>query len=324
MSRMQAQIVQQHSQSYVGIDVGKSWLDIFIHPARKHLRIRNDRKSVTNAVKNLHHHNVGTVVLEATGSYHRLVHTHLHEAGFDVAVVNPFRARQFADSLGRLAKTDMIDAESLALFAERMKPDVTPPPGEQIKELRDLQTARRQIVQEIGDLKRRLQATESSIVRRQIKARIAMGVRHKDALEQEIQSLIDNAPSMKNKFDILLSIPGIGRTTAALLLSEMPELGKVNAKQVAALAGVAPMNRDSGSKSGARIIRGGRQNIRNALYMCAVSCIRRDNILSKAYRNLVGKGKNGKVAITAVMRKLIILANTLIAENRKFQKHYTH
>lgn len=319
MSRMQAQIVQQQPPSYAGIDVGKIWLDIFIHPAGKRLRIRNEKKAILTAIRELERNSVHFAVLEATGSYHRLAHTLLHGAGIAVSVVNPFRARQFADSLGRLAKTDMIDAESLALFAERMKPETTPPPDEHAKQLRDLQTARRQIVQETGDLKRRLQATENPIVKRQIKARIAMSTRHMKALEQEMQALIDCAPEMKNKYEILMSIPGIGRTTAALLITEMPELGSANAKQIAALAGVAPMSRDSGSKRGNRMIRGGRQHVRNALYMCAVACIRRSNVLGRTYRNLVEKGKNPKVAITAIMRKLIIFANTLIAENRHWQ-----
>ncbi len=149
-----------------------------------------------------------------------------------------------------------------------------------------------------------------------------MGERHKEAIEKEIQALINSAADIKRKRDILMSVPGIGRTTAALLICELPELGDLNAKQIAALAGVAPISRDSGAKQGIRIIRGGRQNIRNALYMCAVACIRRDNILGWAYRRLVAKGKHAKVALTAVMRKLIILANTLISENRMFEAQY--
>ena len=319
MSRTQAQIVQQSTPSYAGIDGGKSYLDIFIHPNGKNLRIKNETNSIHRAIKNLSDYGVRSVVLEATGTYHRLAHTTLHDAGFDVAVVNPYRARQFADSLGRLAKTDIIDAKSLALFGERMMPEPTPPPGIESRQLRDLQTARRQIVSEISDLKCRFQATEHRFVARQIKARITMSVRHRDAIEEEIRKLIDATPEMKTKFDILTSIPGIGSTTAALLIADLPELGSVNAKQISALAGVAPMSRDSGTKKGLRIIRGGRQNVRNALYMCAVSCIRRDHSLSLTYKNLVRRGKNAKVALTAVMRKMVILANTLIAENRNWQ-----
>jgi transposase len=157
------------------------------------------------------------------------------------------------------------------------------------------------------------------IAMRQIKARIAMGTRHKTVLEQEMNTLITDTDVMKNRFDILTSIPGIGRTTAAILLAELPELGSANAKEISALAGAAPMSWDSGAKNGNRMIRGGRQHVRNALYMCAVTCIRRSDFLGLTYKNLIHRGKNAKVALTAVMRKLVILANTLITENRKWQ-----
>jgi len=154
---------------------------------------------------------------------------------------------------------------------------------------------------------------------RQIQDRIALVKDHKEALEQEIQKLINIDIEMKNKFDILTSIPGIGKITASILLSDLSELGQLNAKQVAALAGVAPMSWDSGTKHGKRMIRGGRQRIRNALYMGAVSRISRSGPMGDFYRKLTGRGKNPKVALTAVMRKMIILANTLIAENRPWQ-----
>ena len=200
-----------------------------------------------------------------------------------------------------------------------MKPEPTPPPSQQAEQLRSLQTARRQIVGETSDLKRRLQVAEHPVVVRQIKARIAMNTRHQEAIEHEMQDMISASPEMKSECDILMSIPGVGRTTATLLIAELPELGQLNARQISALAGVAPMCRDSGASQGARIIRGGRQNIRNALYMCAVSCIGRRNFLGQTYKHLVHRGKSGKVALTAVMRKLVILANTLIAEDRKYE-----
>jgi transposase len=319
MSRMQEQIIQQPTKSYAGIDVGKSQLDIFIHPAGRRFQISNDRKAILTIIGKLQDHGVQTITLEATSKYHRRAHTMLHDAGFAVSVVNPFRSRQFADSLGRLAKTDAIDAESLAIFAERMKPEPTPPMDTRSRQLCDLQTARRQVVKEISDLKRQLHTTDHPLANRQIKARIAMGTRHKTVLEQEMNALIAETATMKNKFDILTSIPGIGRTTAAILLAELPELGSANAKEISALAGVAPMSWDSGARNGNRMIRGGRQHVRNALYMCAVTCIRRSDFLGLTYKNLIRRGKNAKVAITAVMRKLVILANTLLTENRKWK-----
>ncbi len=319
MSRMQEQMSKQPLLTYAGIDVGKDHLDVFIHPSGFQTQVKNEPKAIKSLLEDLHRHGVALVAMEATSKYHRLAHAMLHDAGIAVAVINPFRSRQFADSLGRLAKTDTIDARSLALFAARMNPEPTLPPDAQSRGLRDLQTARRQVLEEIGDLKRRLHTTDHPLAVRQIKARIAMGERHKSVLEGEIQGLIADHPALKRKFDILTSVPGIGRTTAAILLTDLAELGQVNAKEIAALAGVAPMSWESGTRNGKRMIRGGRRHVRNALYMCAVTRVSRSDPLGKTYRNLVQRGKNPKVALTAVMRKMVIVANTLIAENREWQ-----
>jgi len=264
-------------------------------------------------------HGVKLLALEATGKFHRLAHEMLHEAGVAVAVVNPFRSRQFADSMGRLAKSDTIDAEVLAAFAERMTPQPTLPPSEHHKTLRELHSARRQAVEEAGDLKRQLQTTDHPLAAEQIRQRIALVEGHKAALEQEIHAIVAADPEMNRKFRILTSIPGIGKITATLLISDLWELGQVNAKQIAALAGVAPMNWDSGAKNGNRIVRGGRRSVRNALYMCAVSCVSRSGSSGAFYRRLIQRGKNPKVALTAVMRKLVVAANSLIAEDRTWQ-----
>jgi len=204
----------------------------------------------------------------------------------------------------------------LARFAERMQPEPSKPPGEQYRQLRELHTARRQVIDEIGDLKRQLHSTEHPLAAQQIRARIRMADRHKSVLEAEIQAAIDCDPEMTAKFKILTSIPGIGKGTAAILIADLSELVQVNAKEIASLAGVAPMNWDSGTRQGYRIIRGGRKTVRNALYMCVVSRVRRSGDLGAYYRRLVQRGKHPKVAITAAMRKLVIIANTLIAENR--------
>ena len=318
MSRMQEQI-KRLPTIFAGIDVGKDGLDIFIHPEGIRLKIKNQKTAISTLAKELRKHGVDLVAMEATSTYHRLAHSMLHEAGLAVAIINPFRSRQFSNSIGKLAKTDTIDAESLALFAERMKPVPTAPPDAQSRQLRDLNTARRQVLDEVCDLKRQLHTTDHPVAVRQIKARIEMGERHKAVLEKEVQNLIASHPDLKTKFDILISIPGIGRTSAAILLTDLVELGHVNAREIAALAGVAPLNWDSGTKNGNRLIRGGRQHVRNALYMCAISSVRRTNFLGATYRNLIRRGKKPKVALTAVMRKLIILANTLIAEKRAWQ-----
>ena len=273
MSRTQEQIVQRSTALYAGIDVGKNHLDVFIHPTGITKRVDNDKKAIKSLTNTLVEHDVQFVTMEATSKYHRLAHSMIHEAGITVSVVNPFRSRQFANSTRRLAKSDTIDAESLALFAERMAPEPTIPPEIEFANLRELQTARRQVLKEVCDLKRQLQTTENRLAARQVRARIAMGERHQSTLEDEIENLIASQSALKEKFDILTSVPGIGKTTAAIMLADLAELGQVNAKEIAALAGVAPMNWDSGMKNGNRMIRGGRKHVRNALYMCAVACM---------------------------------------------------
>lgn len=321
MSRMQEKIDERSANVYAGIDVGKTRLDVFIYPSNTRLEVPNNEKAIQGLIRALVQAGVHLAALEATGKYHCLAHSMMHAAGIAVAVINPFRSRQFADSLGRLAKTDTIDAETLARFAERMRPSPTIPPDKHSKILHELHTARRQVSDEVADLKRQLQTTEHAIAARQIRARIAMGERHKGVLEEEIRAVIASDPELSNKFEILTSIPGIGRITAAILIADLTELGHANAREIAALAGVAPMNWDSGGRYGNRKIRGGRRCVRNALYMCAVSCIGRSDFLGQTYQNLIRRGKNPKVALTAVMRKLIILANSLINENRKWQAH---
>ena len=323
MSRMQDEITppadDTNHKSHAGIDVGKHTLDVFLHPANVLSRFDNTDAGLRKLVRFCQHHKVGLIALEATGRYHRKAHEALHEAGFDVAVVNPFRSRKFADALGQLAKSDRIDAEVLARFARVMEPEPTPPPSRHHKALRELNVARRQVLDEAGTLKRQLYETEHPVAARQIRARIRMAERHQKALEQEIQTLIHSQDELRHRFEILTSIPGIGFITATTLLAELQELGRVNCRQIAALAGVAPMNRDSGMKRGIRSIRGGRAYVRRMLFMCAVGLSRRAGIMGAFYRRLVSQGKNPKVAMTAMARKLVILANTLVAEDRHWQ-----
>lgn len=255
MSRMQDEItpskqLQDEQTSYAGIDVGKFVLDIFVHPAGESSQFDNDAAGLRKLVRYCKRHRVRLIALEATGRYHRKAHEALHEAGFAVAVINPFRSRKFADSLGRLAKTDKIDAKVLARFALALQPSPTPPQSMHHKALRELNVARRQVLDEIGSLKRRLYETEHPLARRQTLARIKMAERHQKTLEHEIQVLIDSHDHLRHRFTILTSIPGIGPVTATTLLTELEELGQVNCRQIAALAGVAPMNRDSGTRRG--------------------------------------------------------------------------
>jgi len=326
MSRIQGKTSSpQHTtpQVYVGIDVSKSHLDVYVHPSGIARRVTNDKVGLASLVKILQPYAPETIVVEATGRYHRLCHRHLHDAGFCVAVMNPYRTRKFSDVLGQLAKTDEIDARMLAQFAAMVQPATAPPPAPTIAVLAELLTARRQAGAEKVSLQNQLSEATSSLVKRQIRARLTMCTRHQAALEKEVRTTIQQHPELQHRFDILTSIPGIALITAATLIAELDELGAANASQIAALVGVAPINCDSGVWRGQRRIRGGRQSVRNALYMAALAASRASPDMARFYNRLRNNGKPFKVAITAVMRKLAILANTLITENRKWALNHT-
>lgn len=259
------------------------------------------------------------IVLEATDSYHRHAHRHLHDTGFNVAVMNPYRTRKFADMMGQLAKTDAIDAKSLALFAAMVRPGAKAPLAPVQADLAALLVARRQITQQKGALQNQLNVTEHSLISRQMRARIKMAERHLVALDAELRQLLRRDPDLKHRFDILTSIPGVGLISAATMIAELSELGQLTAPKIAALVGVAPMNCDSGAMRGQRRIRGGRSAVRNTLYMAAVAAVRTNGDFAAFYERLRENGKPFKVAITAVIRKLAIVANTLITQNRKWQ-----
>lgn len=210
MSRMQEQIINERPKVHAGIDVGKNQLDMFIKPVGVRLSVANNRTAILGLIKVLREHHVELVVMEATGKYHCRLHAMLHETGFATAVINPFRSRQFADSIGKLAKTDTIDAETLATFGEMMSPTPTAPPTQDAKLLHDLHTARRQVSDEVADLKRQLQTTDNPMASRQIKARIRLGQKHRQALEDELLAVIKSTPAQNARFEILTSIPGIG------------------------------------------------------------------------------------------------------------------
>jgi len=319
MSRMPEKINEPLARVHLGIDVGKSRLDVFVHPVGAKLRVTNDKTGIDKIVKLSEGFDVQLVALEATNKYHQLVHRSLHEAGLNVAVINPYRSRKFADALGQLAKTDAIDAEVLARFAALMQPQPTVPPSDHHKALRDLNVARRQVIDEMSTLSRQLHTTDHPLAARQIRTRIRLCERQQRALEAEIKAVIETQDDIRHRFEILTSIPGIGVVTATTLLTDLDELGRANSREIAALAGLAPMNRDSGAMRGMRMIRGGRQNLRNMLYMCAVGLSRRDGPMGSFYRRLVREGKNRKVALIAVARKLVVIANTLIAEDRHWR-----
>jgi len=305
-------------QAYIGIDICKDWMDVHIHPHGTDLRLGNDAAGHRRLTAALDKLDVGTIVMEATGKWHRAAQAALHGAGLPVAVINPYRARKLADVFGRLAKTDKIDAAVLALFGARVRPRITPPPAAEVAELRDLSTARRSAVKDRAALSNQLGSSENAFVDKQLRARIKLLDRHITALDKAIDKRVATAPELHQRYRILTSIPGIGPVAGATLLAELEELGTCDERQIAALAGLAPMNRDSGTLRGKRMIRGGRRSVRNALYMAAMAAKRHNPDLKAVYDRLIANGKKAKVALVAVMRKLVILANALLRDHRRW------
>lgn len=304
---------------YVGIDVCKDWLDVYLHPVGRKLRVANGRDGLKALTRALRRHTVALVVMEATGKYHRRAHRTLHAAGLRVAVINPLRARLFAEATGALAKTDAIDARLLAILGEGLAPGVAAPAPEALEALQELVRARSAATAEATALVNRHHASEVAFLKRELKRRIDGLRRHIARLAAEIDRRIEAEPALARRHAILLSMPGIGPVVATTLLVDLAELGSCSAKAIALLAGLAPIARDSGERAGERHIKGGRGTVRTALYMAALAAARRNPDLAAFYRRLREAGKKPKLALVAVMRKLAILANTLIKDDRLWQ-----
>jgi len=301
---------------YVGVDVCKEWLDVYLHPIGFKMRVANTPAGIKRLKRWLADHSVVLIVMEATAKYHRLAQRMLYAAGFRVAVVNPLRSRLFSEALGQLAKTDPIDARMLAVLGQSLSPQAAPPVPELVEELHEIVRTRQEATDELAAFKNRLGASTVPFVKREIARMIKNLESHIERLE--IARRIESDPALAHRYRILVSIPGIGPATASVLLVGMTELGAMTGKAAALLAGLAPIAWDSGEKDGKRHIKGGRGYVRNALYMAARSAARCIPHLKAFYERLAA-AKPEKVAITAVMRKLIVLANTLIKEDRLWQ-----
>lgn len=299
-----------------GIDVCKEWLDVHILPADVAVRFPNTKMGHAEILSLLKRHAVRRVLIEATGKFHRSVHVRLHEAGWHVAVVNPLRARLFAEAIGTLAKTDKADARVLAVMAAMTAPAATPPLPENLENLREIVRSREAATAAKTALTNQLASAANDIVRRQIRRQIAAAASAIKALLGAAISAIKKDPAFRRRFVILTSVPGIGDITAVGLIANMPELGQLDDKKAGMLAGLAPIACESGQSVGKRRIRGGRAIVRTGTYMAALSAIEHNPPLTTFYDRLVAAGKPKKLAITAVMRKLVVLANTLLKEDR--------
>jgi len=314
---MQGKVTTEETASvYVGVDVCKDHLDVCLHPLGERFRVGNDRDGRRALVRRLGRHKVALVAMEPTSKYHRSAHRQLATAGFAVALVNPLRARLFAEACGRLAKTDAIDAAMLALMAERLAPAPTAPPTLAEEQLEELASARSSAIAERVALDNRRSMASAPFLRRELAARLRSLDRHIARLEREIDIAIAADPATARRAEILRSIPGVGPVTTIAFLAWMREIGQLNAKQAAALAGLAPVAHDSGPARGKRRIRGGRGALRTTLYMAALVASQRNPDLKRFYQQLKSRGKPPKLALTAVARKLVILANRLVSENR--------
>lgn len=297
---------------FIGIDVSKDHLDIFDGTAR---RIANTAEAVAAYVGGLAPPRL--VLFEATGRYDRVLQQQLQGAGIGFARVNPMQARAFARATGRLAKTDAIDARLLAAMAQALAPAPQPPLEPERQDLADLHRRRAQLVGTRQQERTRLK-TASSTIADSISAHLDWLDAQIEGLETRITELIGRSAPLSQAARLLRSIPGIGPVAATALLALMPELGRRTGKAAAALAGLAPMNRDSGQFRGQRTIAGGRAEVRKALYMAAVSAIRSDTPLAACFRNLTERGKPAKLALIAVARKLIVTANAILKTGQAF------
>jgi transposase len=305
----------EHSH-FVGIDVSKDHLDVHVRPTGDSFRVRYDDAGLVTLVEHLRPVAPAVLVLEATGGYEVTVVATLARAALPVAVVNPRQIRAFARATGQLAKTDTLDARILALFAEAVRPAARPVPNEQADALGELIARRRQLVDMLGAEHNRRRLLRDRRLQRHLDAHIAWLEEALRRLDQDLTTLIRSTPVWRETDDLLRSVPGIGPVTAGTLIADLPELGRLDRRRIAALAGLAPIARDSGAFRGRRMIMGGRPHIRRVLYMATLTAIKHNPAIRAFHRRLVTAGRPGKVALTAAMRKLLTILNAMLRDRR--------
>src|SRR5580693_2560797 len=294
---------------FVGIDVAKVTLDVFIGSTGVAFTVANDEAGIQQLLRQLAA--ADFVILEATGGLETPVASALAAAGIAVAIVNPRQVRDFARATGLLAKTDALDAEVLARFGEAVRPQARPLADEQAQALEALVTRRRQLVEMLTAEKNR-RANAPKVLHRSIDEHIRWLEKRLSGFDDELGELLRDTPLWRERDELLRSVPGVGKVLSSTLLAHLPELGALNRKQIAALAGLAPFNRDSGSLRGSRCIWGGRAQVRRVLYMAVVSAVRSNPVIKNFYAQLRARGKYPKSALTACMRKLLVILNSML------------
>ena len=296
---------------FVGIDVAKADLAVAVRPQTEAWIVANDDKGIQDLVARLRAVAPTLLVLEATGAYERPLVAALAAAGFPLVVANPRQVRDFARATGQLAKTDSIDASILALFAERVRPEPRPLSDEATQALDALLTRRRQLLEMLVAERNRLTHARPAI-RRDIAQHVRWLERRLHDVDTDLDQAIQTSPVWRAKENLLRSAPGVGPVLSRTLIGDLPELGTLNRKQIAALVGVAPLARDSGTLKGKRLVWGGRAPVRAVLYMAALVATRRNPIIRRFYQRLLATGKPKKLALTACMRKLLTILNAMM------------
>lgn len=304
-------MVESELSLFVGIDVSKGRLDVGAGAHGESWSVNNDLAGLGSLKDKLSQLHPSLIVLESTGGFESLALAELYAAGFQVARVNPGRVREFAKSIGQLAKTDRLDAHLLARFAEAVHPEPSLLPTEAEQQLAALVNRRRQLLEMQVAEQNRL-ATAPKQVRTLIREHLDWLKAAIRKLDRELDDFVQASPLWKEKGDLLRSVPGVGNVTAFTLLAELPELGRLDRKEIAALVGVAPMNHDSGRYSGKRHIHGGRSSVRNILYMATLAATRFNPVIKEFYQRLLKAGKLKKVALVACMRKLLTILNAIL------------
>lgn len=301
-------------KTFVGIDVAKAHVDLFDTETKKHVRFENHSEGISRCRDYLVSLDPQLIVMESTGGYETSLAVALQAARLAVAVINPRRARDFGRAVGRLAKTDRIDAMILADYAANVNPPISSIRDRKSRLMKALVARRHQLLQmRTADYNRREHSHDKAITR-SIEAVIKTFDRELAKIEHKLRTLISASPELHQRVQALISVPGIAETTATMLVTEVPELGQLNRRQIAALIGVAPVNRDSGSFRGKRMTGGGRRNVRARLFMPTLVACHHNPVMKAFYQRLLEKGKSKMTALVAVMRKLLTILNTMLAK----------
>lgn len=310
-----------HSEElFVGIDVAKDHLDVHVHPTGEARVYQSTPEGVASLIHLLKGKRAKLIVVEATGGYETTLAAELIAAELPVAVVNPQRVRRYAEGIGKRAKTDAIDAYVLARFAQTVEPPIKRPVAEEEQAIKDLVARRRQLVDFRAKEKTRLSQASSAGIRQSIQRIIDALTREIKEIESRLDTHIKNNSVWREKDQIIQSATGVGAVTSYTLLADLPEIGAIRQAKITALVGLAPLNHDSGKMKGRRMISGGRMPVRNSLYMATISAIRYNGRIKVFYRRLRDAGKPAKVAITACMRKLLIILNAMVRKRELYRE----